>query len=74
MGDRPLFNRHDRLGYPPCKSLDNLQLWLCRRIQQINCLLEAFILDKSSIYFLRSLYRSMTKQMLNVCNGGTSTE
>ena len=45
-----------------------------RLIQQINCLLEPFILDECSIRLLCCLHKSMAKQMLNVCNRSASTQ
>ena len=47
---------------PRAASLNNLQLRLRRRIQQIYSLLEAFILHECSICFLSSLDRGMKAQ------------
>jgi hypothetical protein len=43
-------------------------------IQQINRLLEPLILDECCVSLFRCLDRSMTKQMLDVCNRGTFTQ
>jgi hypothetical protein len=53
-------------------SLNNLQSRHCRRIQQIYCLLEPFILHECSISPLSGFHRRMAQQMLNICNCGTS--
>jgi len=43
-------------------------------IQQINRLLEPFILSECSVSLLSRFDRSMAQQMLNVCNGSTSAQ
>ena len=52
-------------------SPDNLQLRHHLLIQQINRLLEPLILHKCRISLFCRLYRSMTKQMLNVSDSST---
>ena len=56
------------------ESSNNLQPRLCRRIQQINRLLEPLILHKRRICLLCCLDRSIAEQMLNVSNGSTPTQ
>jgi len=55
-------------------SSDDPQFRYNRLIQQINRLLESFILYKCCICLLGCFDRSMAKQMLNVSNGSTSTQ
>ena len=55
-------------------SLHYLQLrqhWL---IQQINRLLESLVLHECCISLFSCLDRGMAQQMLNISNGGTSTQ
>jgi len=54
-------------------SSNNLQLRLHRLIQQVNRLLEPFILDECRIRLLCCLDRGMTEKMLNIGNCSTST-
>jgi len=51
-----------------------LQLRHHRRIQQINRLLEPFVLHKRRICLLSGLHRNMAQQMLNVRNGSASAQ
>ena len=60
-----------RLDLTGAASPNNLQLRYSQLIQQINCLLEPFILHKGSISFLSCLHRGMAKQMLNVSDSST---
>jgi hypothetical protein len=55
-------------------SPNNLQPRLRRRIQQINSLLEPFILHECRICFLSCLHRCMPQQMLHIRNYGTPTQ
>ena len=55
-------------------SLNNYQLRHHRLIQQINRLLEPFILHKCCISLLCGLDRSMAEQMLNICNGSAPAQ
>ncbi len=50
-------------------SPHNPQLRQHRAIQQINRLLEPFILDKCGIRLFSCLDRSVAKQMLNISDG-----
>ena len=65
---------HDLTNQPRVTSLNNLQLRLHRRIQQINRLLEPLILNKCGICLFCSLDRSMAQQMLNIRNSSTPTQ
>jgi len=53
---------------------NNRQLRKHRFIQQINRLLEPFILDKRSICLFSCLHRCMAQQVLNICNGSTAAQ
>jgi len=76
LDDRQVF----RLGVGPefarrmGSSRHTLQPRHHRLIQQINRLLEAFILDERRIRLLSSLDRSMAEQMLNICDSSISTQ
>ena len=64
-----------RLIRPPrVASLHNRQLRQHRLIKKINGLLEPFILHERSICPLSRLDRSVSQQMLNICDGSTSTQ